>query len=35
MDRLKEHLADAGRVGLTFQDVLREPPSMIVRDAAI
>jgi len=35
VDRLKERLGDARRAVLTLHDILREPPSVIVRDAAI
>jgi len=35
VDRLAERLADAARAVATLNDILREPPTVIVRDAAV
>jgi len=35
MDRLKQRLDDARRAAATLREILAEPPSVIVRDAAI
>lgn len=35
MDRLERRLADATRAVATLHEIVAEPPSVIVRDAAI